>query len=413
MFKKILFAVVVMINCKVYLAQQYSWNLQGITVAGGNGAGDAGNQLNFPYSVFIAKDNSLYITDTQNHRIVRWDVGATQGITVAGGNGAGFNADQLNTPTCVWVDSNKDVYIVDSFNARIQKWENNATNGTTVAGGNGEGNSLNQLNKPGGFYVKGNAFYVVDSGNNRIVKWLSGAASGTSVAGGTSGSNADQFANPTVNGTIYVDDLENLYVTDYINNRIQKFATGTANAITVAGGNGSGTPNNQMKAPNGFGMMNGGTMIIAEYTGRRILAWKEGQSIETVVAGGNGNGSGANQFKSPRGVFIASNGDLYVTDMGNHRIQKFTFTGSLSTQEQISNNNSTSVYPNPAKDILKVSTEYKVQKVKIFDTSGREVSTNKPNSEEFEINVNSLVPGNYFLQLSGETKQEVIKIIKK
>lgn len=413
MLKKILFALVLITNCKILLSQQYSWNPQGITVAGGNGAGSAGNQLNFPYSVFIAKDNSLYITDTQNHRIVRWDAGATQGITVAGGNGAGFNADQLNTPTCVWVDSNQDVYVVDSFNGRIQKWENNATSGTTVAGGNGEGSALNQLNKPGGFYMKGNVFYIVDAGNNRIIKWSSGAASGTLVAAGTYGANADQLANPTVNGTVYVDDQENLYVTDYVNNRVQKFVTGNTDAITVAGGNGSGTANNQMKAPNGIAMMNDGTMIIAEYTGRRVLTWKEGQTIGNVAVGGNGNGSGANQFKSPRGVFIASNGDLYVTDMANHRIQKFTFTGNLSTQEQITKKSSTSVYPNPAYDVLKVSADYKVGQSKIYDASGRVVNVKDANSGHFEINVSSLSPGNYFLQLSGKAKEEVIKIIKK
>lgn len=116
-------------------------------------------------------------------------------------------------------------------------------------------------------------------------------------------SNPDQLGNPAVNGSIYVDDNENLYVTDYANHRVQKFVFGSTDAITVAGGNGLGAKNNQLKTPNGVFIMEDGRMLIAEYTGRRINMWTEGQTEEAVVAGGNGNGSTQNQFKSPRGIF--------------------------------------------------------------------------------------------------------------
>ncbi|MCL9769953.1 GEVED domain-containing protein [Flavobacterium sp. HXWNR69] len=322
--KKLYFLTLLISSISFAQYSEFNWDTNGITVAGGNGAGSNTNQLNFPYSVIVDANNNLYITDTQNHRIQKWTSGETEGVTVAGGNGAGANANQLNTPTCVWVDENQNIYVMDSFNNRIQKWDAGATSGTTVAGGNGEGAALNQFNKPGGFYFRNNAFYIVDAGNNRIIKWILGETSGTQVAAGTYGSAADQLANPTVNGTIYVDANENLYVTDYVNNRVQKFAPGNINATTVAGGNSSGTNPNQLRAPNGIFMLPNGRMMISEYTGRRINMWVEGESEGTVVAGGNGNGSASNQFRSPRGNFISANGDLYVTDMANHRIQKFT-----------------------------------------------------------------------------------------
>lgn len=322
--KKLYFLTLLISSISFAQNSEFNWNTNGITVAGGNGAGSNLNQLNFPYSVIIDANNNIYITDTQNHRIQKWANGATEGITVAGGNGAGTSDNQFNTPTCVWVDENQNIYVMDSFNNRIQKWDNGATTGTTVAGGNGEGSALNQFNKPGGFYFRNNAFYIVDAGNNRIIKWILGETSGMQVAAGTYGSAADQLSNPTVNGAIYVDTNENIYVTDYINNRVQKFEVGNTNAITVAGGNGSGTDTNQLKAPNGIFMLPNGRMMISEYTGRRINMWVEGENQGAVVAGGNGNGSAPNQFKSPRGNFISANGDLYVTDMANHRIQKFT-----------------------------------------------------------------------------------------
>lgn len=305
-------------------SNQFLWDTNATTVAGGNGAGPALNQLNFPYAIFIDSNNALYVTDTQNHRIQKWTEGATEGITVAGGNGAGAEQNQLNTPTAIWVDGSKNVYVMDSFNARIQKWAPNALQGTTVAGGNGEGSEMNQFNKPGGFYFKNNSFYVVDAGNNRIVRWTLGDNEASFMAAGTYGTNADQLGNPSTNGSIYVDDNENLYVTDYTNNRVQKFVSGSTQAITVAGGNGSGTNDNQTKSPVAIQILNDGRMLIAEYTGRRINMWVEGATEGTVVAGGNGSGSASNQFKSPRGIFVAANGDLYVSDMANHRVQKFS-----------------------------------------------------------------------------------------
>lgn len=334
--KKYLYLFILIISNTAY--PQYSdfiWDTEGITVAGGNGAGSGQNQLNFPYSVFIDANNNLYVTDTQNHRIQKWESGASEGTTIAGGNGPGANGNQLNTPTCVWVDENQDVYVMDAFNNRIQKWDFGAAQGVTVAGGNGEGSGLDQFFKPGGFYFRNDAFYIVDAGNNRIIKWILGETSGTLIAGGTNGNLADQLANPAVNGSIYVDENENLYVTDYTNNRVQKFEPGNPEAITVAGGNGSGTANNQLKAPNGIFMLPNGRMMISEYTGRRINMWLEGETEGTIVAGGNGNGSAANQFKSPRGNFMAANGDLYVTDMANHRIQRFGRIAESVCQENL------------------------------------------------------------------------------
>ena len=54
------------------------WSQNGVTVAGGNGYGNAINQLCCPYGLDIDDDNqSIVIADTYNHRIVEWKIGAT------------------------------------------------------------------------------------------------------------------------------------------------------------------------------------------------------------------------------------------------------------------------------------------------------------------------------------------------
>ena len=64
------------------------WSQNGVTVGGGNGRGNAINQLFCPYGLDIDDDNqSIVIADCWNHRIVEWKIGASNGEVIAGGRG--------------------------------------------------------------------------------------------------------------------------------------------------------------------------------------------------------------------------------------------------------------------------------------------------------------------------------------
>ncbi|CAF1381374.1 unnamed protein product [Adineta ricciae] len=101
----------------------------GTVVAGGNGAGTASNQLYGPCGLYFSKkNNTFYIADTSNHRIVRWCLGCSEGVTVAGScNGAsGTSAYQLTAPTTVTMDKNEAyLYVADRGNNRIQRFDIN------------------------------------------------------------------------------------------------------------------------------------------------------------------------------------------------------------------------------------------------------------------------------------------------
>ncbi|CAF5153378.1 unnamed protein product, partial [Rotaria sp. Silwood1] len=70
------------------------WQQNGITVAGGNRQGNGINQLSNPWSLYVDNDQTIYVADTSNHRIVEWKQGATNGQVVAGGNGQGSGDHQ-------------------------------------------------------------------------------------------------------------------------------------------------------------------------------------------------------------------------------------------------------------------------------------------------------------------------------
>ncbi|CAF4967648.1 unnamed protein product, partial [Rotaria magnacalcarata] len=79
----------------VNICANATWSQNGVTVAGGNGAGGATNQLNLPYGLFVDDNQTVVIADVWNHRIMQWKNGdTTNGQVVAGGNGAGKGLNQ-------------------------------------------------------------------------------------------------------------------------------------------------------------------------------------------------------------------------------------------------------------------------------------------------------------------------------
>jgi hypothetical protein len=104
------------------------------TVAGGNGKGNGLNQLNYPRGIYVDDDQTIYVTDSWNDRIVEWKCGAISGQIVVGGNGKGNDTNQLNRPRVVIVDKEKNNPIIcDRDNRRVVRWpRRNGTNGETI-----------------------------------------------------------------------------------------------------------------------------------------------------------------------------------------------------------------------------------------------------------------------------------------
>ncbi len=55
--------------------------------------------------MYIDDDQTIYVADTENHRIVEWKSDTINGQIVAGGNEKGNRNDQLDYPTKMIVDN--------------------------------------------------------------------------------------------------------------------------------------------------------------------------------------------------------------------------------------------------------------------------------------------------------------------
>ena len=81
---------------------------------------------------------------------------------------------------------------------------------------------------------------------------------------------------------------------------------------------------------------------------------------------------------------------------------------TLSTEDIQLDSYTISIYPNPAVDIVHVSTNLDIEKLVIFDILGKKVrSLNRTKS----ITVEHLSPGNYFLKIQTKTQEFIKRII--
>ncbi|CAF1082154.1 unnamed protein product [Rotaria sordida] len=150
---------------------------------------------------------------------------STSGTVVAGNNGQGMGTTQLNYPLGVYFDSSSNSLLIVNYGAHnVVRWVLGASSWTLVVGNTGvSGSTSTLLFTPFDVTCDSmNNVYVADSGNHRLQFFFAGQSNGTTVAGitGTMGSTSTLLNQPT---SIVVDAQFNIYVVDYANSRIQEF----------------------------------------------------------------------------------------------------------------------------------------------------------------------------------------------
>ena len=237
---------------------------------------------------------------------------------------AGTGNGQFNTPYGVAIDTAGNVFVADSGNSSIQKF--NAT-GTFILRFGNTGAAPNRLLGPNAVALDNtnSVIYVADTSRNRIQRYsmTTGAATGTFPRWGAAGTGNGQFNTPV---GIALDSSVNVYVADSVNNRIQKFtSTGT---YTTKWGT-AGTGNGQFNNPTGIAVDGSNNVYVVDRGNSRVQKFS---STGVYITKWGTAGAGNSQFSAPRHCTVDSAGNVYVADTGNNRIQKFTSTGTYVTQ---------------------------------------------------------------------------------
>jgi hypothetical protein len=261
----------------------------------GDGGQDTNAGLNSPTMTSPAFGN-LYIDDYADNRIRQ--VNSNGIITTFAGTGtASFSGDggpatsaTLYSPGSIAVDSNGNVFIADWRNNRIRKV---STNGiiTTVAGSGPTGVGVGSYSGDGGQATNatfsnpymvtldsnGNIF-IGDNGNYVIRKVATNGVISTVAGNGNSGYSGDggYATNANLNPAfgLAVDQVGNLYISDFSDNRIRKVGTNgiitTVVGTGAAGYSGDGGPatNAKLNGPNAISIRPNGNLLIADGNNR-------------------------------------------------------------------------------------------------------------------------------------------------
>jgi DNA-binding beta-propeller fold protein YncE len=319
--------------------------------------GGLGGEMSFPGDVATDPSGKVYVVDTLNRRIQRFDsdgnwerawgkdVSSAQAGTgfeicaiaanckagVAGGLGG-----EMNQPNGIAADGSGAVHVVDTFNARMQRFDRQ---------GNFErawGRNVDSVAPSIGFEV---------------------CTVAADCQAGNVGGLGGELRNPTAVAT---DASGKAYVADEGNHRIQRFApdgdferawgkdvdagqAGTGFEIcTVAAdclkGASAGGLGGELTSPRGLAIDGSGRVYVAESGADRVQvfgldgSWERawGKDVDAVQAGtgfevcvdaagckvGEPDGLGGEMY-SPYGLAADSSGSVYLSDQGNERVQRF------------------------------------------------------------------------------------------
>ncbi|CAF1461666.1 unnamed protein product [Adineta steineri] len=295
-------------------AKKNKFQQSAIPVAGGNGQGQELNQFSYPQGIFIDNDKSIYIADSENHRIVKWKLNSNIGNILVGGNGKGNQNNQLDDPRDIIFDKQNNSFIISDHGNKqvIRYFIQNQTNREII---------ISNINCWGLTIDKNGFIYVSDCKNHEVRRWKQGDAEGELVAGGNGqGNELNQLHYPTF---IFIDEDSSLYISDTDNHRVMKWKNDAKEGIIVAGGNGEGNSLKQLSYPRGVVVDHLGHIYVADCGNHRIVRWCEEDAEGEIGVGGNSEGSEPNQLHFPKGLSFDNEENLYVVDEYNHRIQKF------------------------------------------------------------------------------------------
>lgn len=238
-------------------------------------------QFVYPNQVLPEGKGNIYITDTGNNRVLLYnEVGLTAVMKKTIGNERNGNT-QYAGPYDVERDTNGNVFVSDSFNHRILKYD---ISGKIV----GKWGSLFGIGGPLGF-----------------------------------GSLPGQFFVPR---QIATDRYNNVYVSDSVNHRIQKF---TNSGIVLASYGSFGVLPGFFQFPSGIAIDSKGNIFIADAENHRIQKFNP---FFVYMKEWGRKGSGEAEFFQPMQLAIDSKDNVYVVDRINNRIQKFDNEGKFITK---------------------------------------------------------------------------------
>ncbi len=256
-------------------------------------------EFNAPHNLIVAPDGMIYIADTSNHRVRKFDPKSRVVSTIAGsdkgfaGDGGPATKAKFDQAYHVALDASaKNLYVCDLGNRRIRKLELASGTISTVAGNGQRGvpkdgstaidaplvdpraMTLDKANRLWILERSGNALRLVEDGKIRTV-----AGTGEKGLAGDGGPALQaKFDGPKF---LWIDPTGDVLIADTENHCIRKYVVKDGTIVRVAGtgkkGKGeSGAPADvALSRPHGVAIGPDGAMYVSDSDNGRVLRMKK------------------------------------------------------------------------------------------------------------------------------------------
>lgn len=304
----------------VFASTAPTWSL------GGNGQGLG--QLNFPYNaVWSADGNTMYVSDTGNGRVARWDLSGTSPVPLSQfGHKCSVHPAPCPDPPAsqgefnhlrrVARDAAGNIFAADFWGNGIEVFRPDGSVLRQIAGATA---SVPGVAEAYGVAVgPDGTTYVMDRLNQRIERFSS--AGHFLNHAGSRGTAGDSFSWPEA---VAVAPDGYVWAADTRGDRISKWPANLSTTPSIPTWGSTGTGVGQFNYIEDLDVAPDGRVFIADTRNHRIQIFDP--VAQTFTAFG-GQGSGNGQFSQPQGVAVDSNA-VYVADTGNNRIQKLSLAG--------------------------------------------------------------------------------------
>lgn len=339
--------------------------------------------LYFPQGVFVDGSNNLWVADTDSSRVVRFSNPSQNGAAADlvlgqegfasewGNRGLGMSgANTLNQPKAVTTDGAGNVYVADSGNYRVLKfdfsvstfnavavWGQASFNASSPNQGRGWSSiAADTLSGPYGIALDGlGGLYVSDQRTSRIVKYsLAGSTCNAVMALGQPSLTSNDYDDVPSSKTletpyqVAVDASGNIWVCDNYNSRAVRYPAG-ALATGAAADKVLGQPvfTSDQKNAVGAGGLNQpydvavdtrtGRVYASDFLNNRVIWWNNPASLTNGAAAdgvigqadmrsgavNRGGDAAAGTLNGPIGIFVDASGNLWVADEYNNRVLRF------------------------------------------------------------------------------------------
>jgi YVTN family beta-propeller protein len=242
-----------------------AWGVKGVS------AGQA--DFNWPQgAAYDPATNHVWIVDTRNSDLKEFDVNGNGPLSTRGTK-LGALPGQFHWPLRMAFDAAGNAYVSDTTNNRIQSFSPTWTVRWTYGS---VGSGVSNLRNPTGISYGNGSVYVADSANDRVVVLNAATGQRTAILAIPKGSLTGQISRPggVAAQTDASGNVVALWVSDVINNRVEKFNPDGSFANELLGGPGFGSSNAQLNHPDDLTIGPDGLLYVADTNNDRIQVFR-------------------------------------------------------------------------------------------------------------------------------------------